>query len=807
MADFLSLADIPSGGECIIVKVHGHGGFRNRIIEMGFVRGEVIKVIKNAPLSDPIEYEIMGAHISLRRNEAKLIEVFVCGNNDAPDNEREFHGTIEENGCLTTANRDRFSRNIDIAIVGNPNIGKTSLFNKITGLREKTGNYGGVTVGAKEAVYKYKGYHLKFIDLPGTYSINDYSPEEVYVRRYITEQHPDIVLNIVNAANLERNMLVTTQLIDMNVRMVMALNMYDELEKQGDEIDIQALSRMLGFPIIPTVASKGVGITALLDAVIDTYEGRSEVERHIHINYGLDLERAIENIKEILDGSITLRSKYHTRYLAIRLLKDVSVADEIAAADPQVHINLLREVTEKEIKRLETSYKEDVNTIITSEKYGFINGALKETLKKSTSKNRANLTEAIDTILTNKWLGIPFLILFIWIMFQATFWLGQYPMDWIESGVAAFGSWVSDIMPPGELRDLLVDGIITGVGSVLVFLPNIVILFTFISFFEDSGYMARAAFIMDRIMHRIGLHGKSFIPLLMGFGCNVPAILATRTLESRKDRIMTILMIPFMSCSARLPIYMLFVTAFFEKHQALILMSLYAVGILVGVISSLIGKRFMFKKQEAPFVMELPPYRIPTFRNIFSHMWHNSSQYLKKISSVILVASIAIWALGYFPRQPEGTSRKEQVENSYIGKIGHAIEPVVRPLGFDWKMGVGIVTGFGAKEIIVSTLGILYNPDTEAIETLDDYSDDPGNLAANLRNAEYSSGPKTGEKVFTPLIAYGFLLFVLLYMPCAAAITTIYKELNWRWALLVATYTTAVAWIVSFMFHLVSSLF
>ena len=772
------LSDIPTGEECVIVKVHGHGSFRNRIVEMGFVKGEKVTVIKNAPLRDPIEYKLMDSHISLRRSEARLIEVV----NISLEEREGYNGTFTDEDIARVITER--SKTINIALVGNPNSGKTSFFNRATGLREKVGNYGGVTVDAKQGVFRHNGYTINLIDLPGTYSITEYTPEEIYVRKYITERHPDLVLNVVDASCLERNLFLTTQLIDMNVGVVMALNMYDELTSEGAQLDYEYLGQLLGIPIVPTTASKGIGINAVLDKIIEVFEGQAKEARHVHINYGTEIEEAISRVKTEVTPNKGITDELAPRYVAIKLLEDDRLTKELLEDVP--NYERILEVSQKEIQRLEKSYKEDTRTIVTNAKYGFIRGALQETLKTGDKDNR-QLTRAIDALLTHQWLGFPFLLFFMWLMFQATFSLGAYPMEWIEAGVGSLGSWIADSMPAGPLNDLLVDGIIAGVGGVIVFLPNILILFFFISLMEDTGYMARAAFIMDRLMHKIGLHGKSFIPLLIGFGCNVPAIMATRTLESRRDRIMTMLIVPFMSCSARLPVYILLVSAFFQKNQGLILLSVYLVGILLAILTSILLKKTVFSKSSVPFVMELPPYRMPTTRNTIIHMWSKAVQYLKKMGTIILFASVLIWALGYYPLRDEAMDPAVHLENSYIGRLGKGIEPVIEPLGFDWKMGVSIITGLAAKEIVVSSMGILYHVDGEVDESSQ-------SLIENIRQQENAAG----EKVFTPLVAYTFMLFILIYFPCMAAIAAIRKEAGWKWAIFTVFYTTILAWVVSF---------
>jgi ferrous iron transport protein B len=818
----LHLSDLKTGEEGIITKVVGHGSFRKRITEMGFVKGKKVKVIKNAPLQDPVEYEIMGYYVSLRRSEANLIEVVTVDN--ATVAELKFEGTIEEETLKTTAGEK--GRKINVVLVGNPNSGKTTLYNFASGSHERVGNYAGVTVDAREATFRKSDYTFKVVDLPGTYSITEYTPEELFVRTYISEKNPDIVINVIDASNLERNLYLTTQLIDMNIKVVIALNMSDELEKKGDILDYVALGKMIGIPIIPTIASKGKGINDLFDKIIEVYEDKDSIVRHIHINYGNTIENAISKIQPLIKQNKEIADKFSSRYISIKLLEaDKTTLNQLSNCS---NIEKIKTQLESEIRKLEKEYQEKSSTVITDAKYGFIAGALKETLKLNTEQKKEKKRN-IDDILTNRYLGFPVFIFFMWLMFQTTFTVGSYPMVLIDSGVSWLGELIKNSMDNGPLRDLLVDGIIGGVGGVIIFLPNILILFFFISFMEDSGYMARASFIMDRLMHKIGLHGKSFIPLLMGFGCNVPAVMATRTLENKKDRLLTMMIIPFMSCSARLPVYVLLISAFFPHNQGLVLVAIYLIGVVIAVLVALAMKKLLFAKQDVPFVMELPPYRIPTLKNTSIHMWHKGVQYLKKMGTVILFASIFIWALGYFPQnveystdydqqierltstndipvhlktkqieQLELAKESEHQEKSYIGMVGHFIEPVIRPLGFDWKIGVSIVTGLAAKEIVVSTMGVLYQANTD---------DASNSLQSKLQEQIHQKGELKGKKVFTPLVAFGFMLFVLIYFPCVAVIAAIKKESDIKWAAFTMFYTTAIAWIVTFIVYQIGSLF
>ena len=816
----LTLVDVKTGEYGVIVRITGHGSFRHRLMEMGFVRGEKVKVIRNAPLRDPIEYEIMGGHVSLRRIEARRVEVVPVTEEVA--NNYLFHGTVTED---TERILGKAGKQINVALVGNPNCGKTSFFNHATGMREKVGNYSGVTVDSKVGYFKYKDYTIALADLPGTYSLTEYTPEELYVRQYIMEQHPDIVLNIADASNLERNLFLTTQLIDMNVPMVMALNMYDELEKNGDKLDIATLSELFGFPIVPTVSSRGTGIEEVMARIVDVYENLEEHTKHVHINYGVDLERAIDIIKEDMRVHLDLSGAYSTRYLAIEMLAGDKVITELVGKFDDD--GSVAKVAAEQRAIIEKRYNEDAATIVSGAKYGFVRGALLETFEQGKDRSKQP-AYSVDKILTNRWLGFPILIFFLWFMFQMTFTLGAYPQAWLESFFGWLGEVTTRVLPDGIVKDLLVDGIIAGVGGVCSFLPNILILFFFISVLEDTGYMARAAFIMDKLMHRMGLHGKSFIPYIIGFGCSVPAIMATRTLENRKDRILTIITVPFMSCSARLPVYLLLISAFFTKHQGLILTSIYLLGIVMAVVTSLIVKKAAFKHERDQFVMELPPYRIPTFRNAVIHMWDKSVQYLKKMGTVILVATVIIWALEYFPQHSpaidaytaqieqveadgtldEGVKAERvaqleldrsacQIENSYIGRFGKFVAPVFRPLGFDWQMGVSLITGFAAKEIVVSSMGVLYHSDAEADEN-------SSALQKSLQTHTWSSGPDIGKPVFTPWVAFGYMVFILLYFPCVAALTAVKRESNGKWMLFTAVYTTTVAWLAAFLVRLIS---
>lgn len=820
----MRLSELRTGEKGVIVKVLGHGGFRKRIVEMGFIKGKTVEVILNAPLKDPIKYRLLGYEISLRRQEADMIEV--VSEQEARTMQNPYHGSITEDVPVPESELVALAkgkrRTINVALVGNPNCGKTSLFNIASGAHEHVGNYSGVTVDAKEGFFDFQGYHFRIVDLPGTYSLSAYTPEELYVRKHIIEETPDVIINVVDSSNLERNFYLTTQLIDMNVRMVIALNMYDELEASGNKLDYTQLSQLIGVPMVPTVCRRGEGVDKLFHVIIGIYEGgdflsqkgeiRSEIledlrdwhktyvpdhefgshkeeedarprgyMRHIHINHGPELERSIEEVKKAISQNEDIRHKYSTRFLSIKLLEnDREIENFISTLPNGKEIIAIRN---KETLRIRKVMNEDSEQAITDAKYGFITGALKETFTDN-HLEKEQTTRVIDSIVTHRIWGYPIFFLFLYIMFEGTFVLGDYPMQGIEWLVDQLGNLIRNNMAEGPLKDLLIDGIIGGVGGVIVFLPNILILYFFISILEDSGYMARVAFIMDKIMHRMGLHGKSFIPLIMGFGCNVPAIMATRTIEDRKSRLITMLVNPLMSCSARLPIYLVMIGAFFPNCASFMLLCIYTAGILLAVIMARIFSKFLVKGEDSPFVMELPPYRMPTSKSIMRHTWEKGAQYLKKMGGIIMIASIIIWFLGYYPRHDTHESVAEQQENSYIGQIGKAIEPVIKPLGFDWKLGIGLISGVGAKELVVSTLGVLYTNEGD-VENV--------NLSDRIP--------------ITPLVALAYMLFVLIYFPCIATFAAIKQESgSWKWAIFAAGYTTGLAWLVAFTVFQIGSI-
>jgi len=825
----MKLSSLQTGEVGIIVKVSGHGGFRKRIIEMGFIEGKQVEVLLNAPLRDPVKYKIMGYEVSLRHSEADQIEVVRLDEvqkGDSQDKKQNLNTATmadphdkEDHALMPSEPSEeskRRAKTINVALVGNPNCGKTSLFNFASGAHERVGNYSGVTVDAKVGRAEYEGYEFHLVDLPGTYSLSAYSPEELYVRKQLVEETPDIVINVIDASNLERNLYLTTQLIDMHVRMVCALNMYDETEERGDHIDYEKLSELFGTPMVPTVFTSGRGVKELFHQVIAVYEGKEDERlqfRHIHINHGHEIEQGIKDIQEHLKNYPDLRQQYSTRYLAIKLLEgDKDVERLIQPLGDSLEIFQHRD---RAAQRVKEETHNDCETAIMDAKYGFIHGALEESgYTTGDKKDTYQTTHLIDKILTNKYLGFPIFFLILLLMFTATFVIGQYPMDWIDAGVAWLGDFISQNMPDGPVKAMLVDGVIGGVGAVIVFLPQILILYFFISYMEDSGYMARAAFIMDRLMHKMGLHGKSFIPLIMGFGCNVPAVMSTRTIESQRSRLITMLILPLMSCSARLPIYVMITGSFFAlKYRSLAMLSLYVIGVLMAIVMSRLFSAFVVKGEDTPFVMELPPYRFPTWKAIGRHTWEKGKQYLKKMGGIILVASIIVWALGYFPHTDDpSVSNQQQQEQSYIGRVGRAVEPVFRPMGFNWKLDVGLLAGVGAKEIVASTMGVLYSND-DSFKDDSNFSSESGKYVklhelitqdvAQLHGISYEKA-----QPIATLTAFCFLLFVLLYFPCIATIAAIKGETgSWGWALFAASYTTALAWVVSAVVFQIGCLF
>ena len=835
----MRLSELKTGESGTIVKVMGHGGFRRRIMEMGFVRGQRVEVLLNAPLKDPIEYKIMGYDISLRRSEADMVEVltdseaheYLAGGGDQrrhrhepvgkPEQDEELRATEPEPdaGCCTSIDEvvTRRTRTITVALVGNPNSGKTSLFNAISGGHEHVGNYSGVTVGAKIGCCVYRGDRFEVTDLPGTYALSAYTPEERYVRHHLAASIPDVVINSVVASNLERNLYLTTELIDINPRMVVALNMYDELQASGATLDYENLGRMLGVPMVPVEARNHRGIDTLLDTVIDVYENRDERVRHIHINMGPVIEEGLRRLNgDMSDHRDELPKAFPPRYYAMKMLEGDAEAEKSlreCSRYPE-----WAEIRDREARRITEALGEDVETAFANQKYGFIQGALKETF---TPGRRAEVTTTavIDTFVTHKLWGFPIFFALMWFMFWCTFSLGAYPQEWIDALVGWIGGGVDALLPAGPLRDLLVDGIIGGVGAVIVFLPNIMILYLFISFMEDSGYLARAAFIMDRVMHRIGLHGKSFIPLIMGFGCNVPAIMASRTIESRSSRLITILITPFMSCSARIPIYLLLTGTFFAANAGSVMLGLYVLGIVLAVVTARLMRRFLFPVDETPFVMELPPYRLPTWKTTLTHMWDKCAQYLKKMGGMILIASVIVWFLSYYPRTDETAGTETHYANSYLGRLGKGCEPVFSPLGFNWKASVALLSGLPAKEIVVSTLGVLYSEGavtTPAEGEIIGGADGTTEIVVAESAAKEPAGDEETASLSQRLLASGdfstasalaFLVFILLYVPCIATVVAIGSEAGWKWAAASVVYNTAMAWLVAWIVYRIVLLF
>lgn len=816
----MRLSELKTGESATVLKVLGHGGFRRRVMEMGFVRGQRVEVLLNAPLEDPIGYKIMGYDVSLRRCDADMIVVLsdteirqlLAEEQHSRKREAAFAEYPTEDDTCRNADEIiiRQSRTISVALVGNPNSGKTSLFNAISGGREHVGNYSGVTVGAKIGYRNYRGYRFEITDLPGTYALSAYTPEERFVRNHIAQKTPDVIVNSVVASNIERNLYLTTELIDINPRMVVALNMYDELNASGARLDHDNLGRMMGVPMVPVEARNNKGINELLDTIIAVYENQDDRVRHIHINQGPVLEESLQKLNSALGACRDeLPKAFPPRYFALKLLESDRQIEEKLHSCP--HYPEWTELRDREARRITEALDEDVETAIANQKYGFISGALKETYTAGLHEE-ATTTAQIDLFVTHKLWGFPIFFLLMGTMFWCTFNLGAYPQEWLEILIGRLGDAVNTLMPEGVLRDLLCNGIIGGVGSVIVFLPNIMILYLFISFMEDSGYLARAAFIMDRVMHRLGLHGKSFIPLIMGFGCNVPAIMACRTIESRSSRLITILIIPFMSCSARIPIYLLLTGTFFPSNAVWVMTGLYLAGVLIAILTARLMRRFLFPVDETPFVMELPPYRLPTWKTTLSHMWDKCAQYLRKMGGMILVASIIIWFLSYYPQPEDGQQNTtEHYENSYLGRLGKSCEPVFRPLGLNWKAGVALLSGVPAKEIVVSTLGVLYaenditkiqpvtiDPEIVILGGADGMAEVlvlPDELPDNETSALSKRLIASGD--FTTASALAFLLFILLYIPCIATVAAIGAEAGWKWAALSLIYNTGLAWIVA----------
>jgi ferrous iron transport protein B len=698
--------------------------------------------------------------------------------------------------------------NFRFALTGNPNSGKTSIFNAATGASQKVGNWGGVTVDVKEGTVKRGKDRITLIDIPGTYSLSAYTLEELVAREVIIRGDANVIINVLDSTNLERNLYLGIQIMEMGRPMVFAFNMSDELRSSGTRIDTEALSLLFGIPIQFTVGRNGEGVAKLIDEAIQVAAGAHPASHRVSVNYGSELESAIETLSRRIRTSPFDTRGIAARWYALKLLEgDEEILGQIREACGEAESASLLEELGRFQSEIEHLFGEDAATLISERRYGFIIGALSETVVKP-KMSRVNVSEKIDNVLTNRYLAYPVFAAFMWLLFQATFGLGAYPMDWIETGVELLRRLVLESFPSGMARDLLAEGIIAGVGGVLVFLPNILILFLGISVLEDTGYMARIAFIMDKVMHRIGLHGKSFIPLLMGVGCSVPAIMAARTLESKKDRTLTILIAPLITCSARLPVYILFTGAFFPQQAGNIIFLLYFMSFVVAFAVGWVFRKTLFKGEEYPFVMELPPYRIPTLRSALIHMWEKAKHYLQKMGGVVLVFSIIIWFLGNFPLQEElvngyeaeialeqaaGNEERaselfaelhsDRIRGSYIGQGGLFIEPVLEPLGFDWRMGVSLMTGFVAKEVVVATLGVLFTVDDEA-----------GEVSSELRDALRQN--------YSPLAGFAFIIFVMLYTPCIVAFITLIKEIgSWKWSLFSLVYQISLAWVAAFLIY------
>ena len=715
---------------------------------------------------------------------------------------------------------------IRIALAGNPNSGKTTIFNALTGTRQKVGNWPGVTVEKKEGDIEWFGHRIRIIDLPGTYSLTPFSIEEIVARDFILEENPDVVIDIIDTSNLERSLYLANQLRELDTRVIFALNMADLARSRGLKIDAAKLSELLGVPVVFTIGNKGEGLDDLIKTAVDLAGQPLKIPEERKVKYSKDIEVAIAELRAFVNSRIDDSFPYNTRWISIKLLEDDRIVKERVTRRLGEAGDRIIETAARLRGVLMQRFNDDPEIVMTDERYGFIAGIIKEVLTES-PRRRADVSRNIDLVLTNKFLGFPIFIFFIWAMFQATFILGAYPMEWIETGIRHLYVFLDQLLPGGLAKSLVLDGVIAGVGAIIVFLPNILILFFCIALFEDTGYMARAAFLMDRVMHLIGLHGKSFIPMLMGFGCSVPAIMAARTLESRKDRILTILITPFMSCSARLPVYIVLAGTFFAAHAGTVIFMIYLLGIVAAIASGRLFRSVLLRGEDAPFVMELPPYRVPLVRSLLIHMWDRSKMFLKKMGGIILVGSVVIWVLSSFPRQIDfdvdydekiaaierayavddletpavetipfeaapaeemeeriaslmRAREKERAEKSYIGRIGKFIEPVFTPIGIDWRGSVALLTGFVAKEIVVSTMGVLYAVDAE---------DD----ADALRTALRASG-------MTPMGALAMMVFVLLYIPCLAAVTAIIRESgSVKWALFNIGYTTSLAWLAAFI--------
>ncbi len=841
------MSELRVGQKGRIVRIEGEGAFRKRVLEMGFIKDQVVEVVGRAPVGDPTHYRVMGYDVSLRRSEADLVEIVEVASSDVVDgasvevSDGDFGAEISVGEKIQRGTAaDRKNRKlIRVALVGNPNAGKTSVFNHTSGAKAKVGNYAGVTVDSATAAIRHGEYYIQIIDLPGTYSLTTYSPEELYVRKSLIEDDPDVVVNVVDAANLERNLYLTLQLLETGRKVVVDLNMWDDLVERGDRLNRVMLGELLGAPCVPTVGRSGAGVEQLWDTVVAVHENRWDKQRAVRPEYGEVVGASVSRVSSILGDAQVLngRGLPFNDYELLKILErdDAQLAATRGAGASEEVMSQLKACSDELSERVGL----DAETYITDARYAFISRVLNRTYSQAKREVGDSKTDRIDRVLTNRFIGLPVFFGLMYLMFWVTFTLGAYPMDWIDMGIGALADFCRDFLPEGPVQDLICDGIIGGVGGVIIFVPPIMILFFFISFFEDSGYMARAVFLMDRLMRALGLHGRSFIPMVMGFGCNVPAMMACRTIEDRKVRLSTVLVTPFMSCAARLPVYILFIGAIFTEYPSTVMFGMYLFGIFVAVLSAFLFRKVLFKGEESPFVMELPPYRLPGLRITLMHMWEKGSEYLKKMGTVILLASILIWFLSYFPRvssqdaafqarldaattaamaaqaspvegvdldsvnalhEEEIAGIEEEWEmvrqsESYLGVLGHAMEPALRPMGFDWRVSVSLLSGLAAKEIAVSTLGVLFQVGTEEDEESDALQD-------KIRTAQVHSGPREGEVLFTWPVALAYLIFVLLYVPCIAAIAAVGREAgSWKWAVFTIFYTTAVAYLFSFVVY------
>ncbi|MEL7671614.1 ferrous iron transport protein B [Methanobacterium sp.] len=688
---------------------------------------------------------------------------------------------------------------IKIALAGNPNVGKSTLFNQLTGMKQHVGNWPGKTVEKKEGSFKYKGNEFDVIDLPGNYSLTAYSVEEIVSRDYIVDENPDVIVNIVDAANLERNLYLTVQMMELGANLVLALNMNKFADEKGFKINIHKLSQLLGIPVVKIEAVDKTGFNELMKKVLEVSKSPHNVSSRIE--YGNEISEHVNQLEKIINKNVSTINA-PSSWTALKLLEnDKEVVKKIE--ETQKGPNVLSEV-KKIQKHLNDVFGDDVDAAVTDARYGFIAGLMQESVQKP-KIDKVTRSDLIDRVVTNKYLGIPIFLIIMWLTFQITFTAGAPFQDLIDSWFGWLGDTISAYLGPGFVTSFIVDGIIGGVGGVAVFIPMIFLLFLILAILEDSGYLARAAFVMDKLMHKlVGLHGKSFIPMILGFGCCVPGIMATRTLENEKDRFLTMLIVPFMSCSARLPVYALIIAAFFTAYQGWVLFSIYMLGIVVAIIMASIFKKTLFKGMSAPFVMELPPYRRPTVKGALLHMWERGYLFIRKMGTIILALSIVIWVLSSLPVGVEYGSQE-----SITGQVGTAIAPVFAPLGFgEWQASVAVIFGFLAKEVVVSTFGTIYGvgEDSPGEQTSNEVSGDNASTEATSSQEEAPEEDagfiSAIQKLFTPLSAYAFMAFVLLYIPCLAVLSAIRRETNsWKWPAFSAGYTLVVAYVVSFTIY------